>query len=62
MFSPAYVDEAGQKTKKSWVECDLLGETEMLGFDAPLPDGCPYVLEHKLTEEALDDLEDDDAT
>lgn len=28
-----------------------------LGWDSDVPEGCPYVLEHKMTEEAIEDLD-----
>jgi len=59
VFSPAHVDDVGEKTTRSYVEC-LLGGAEMLGWDSELPDGCPYVLEHRLTDEALADLDEDE--
>lgn len=55
-FSPAYVDDEGRKTKRSSVECALLNDVP-LGWDSDVPEGCPYVLEHKMTEEAIEDLD-----
>jgi len=59
-FRPAMLDEAGNKVRKSFVECGLADDETMLGWGSEVPEGCPYVLEHKLSEEAVSGLEDDD--
>lgn len=54
-FSPAIVIEDGTKTKLSYVECALTAAC--LGWDGEVPEGCPFVLEQKLTEESVEDLD-----
>ena len=48
------VGDDGLEVRKSFVDCSLV----CCGLDwrSSVPDGCPYVLEHKMTEEAVEDL------
>lgn len=56
MFSPACIDDTGKMTKHSWVECSLVEPGVSLGWNSDVPDKCPYILEHKMTEEAIEEL------
>jgi hypothetical protein len=62
-FSPAVVNDRDVKIQLTFIECGL-SVGEPMGWDDEIPDGCPYMLEHKLTEDAVSDFdkEDDDAT
>ena len=56
VFSPAVVDSSDVKLKMTFVNCEL--EVGPIGWTEDVPAGCPYVLEHKLTEDAMADLDD----
>ena len=65
-LSPALVGEDGVEVRMSSVDCSLSPTGSCLGWRSEVPDGCPYILEHKMTEEAVADLvvmegEEDDA-
>lgn len=53
-LSPALVGEDGLEVRRSCVDC--CKASGGLGWLSNVPDGCPYVLEHKMTEEAVEDL------
>lgn len=53
-FSPALVGENGLKVRRSFVDCLLASGG--LGWHSEVPEGCPYILEHKMTEEMAEDL------
>ena len=64
-FRPAMVDEEGNMCRRSYVECDL-ARHGTLGWKSKVPDGCPYLLEHKLSEDSVAEMdteedEEDDA-
>ena len=58
-LSPAVVDEKDVKLKLTFVDCGL-STGGPVGWDDAVPEGCPYVLEHKLTEDAVADLDKED--
>jgi hypothetical protein len=60
VFRPALVDGDGNTVRRTYVECQL-AQPELMGWDGSPPDGCPYVLEHKLSEEAVSELEEEEA-
>lgn len=56
-FSAALLNDKGERVRNSIVDCEL--DTGGLGWDSEIPDGCPYVLEHKLMEESMESLSAD---
>jgi hypothetical protein len=58
------VGEDGVEVRTSGADCALVGAS-FIGWRSEVPEGCPYVLEHKMTEEAVADFgmegEEDDA-
>lgn len=49
------IGDDGLEVRKSFVDCSL--SSGGLGWNSGVPEGCPYILEHKMTEEAVEDLE-----
>ena len=48
-YHPSFFDDEGRMTRAPWADCALaVGE---LSYGDEVPDGCPYVLEHALTQE-----------
>lgn len=63
-FSPAVVDDRDVKLKLTFVDCGLVSGG-VIAWDDEVPEACPYMLEHKLTEDDMADFDkedEDDAT
>ena len=55
-FSAALVNDRGDRVRSSFAECIVSGTQELCGWDSEIPDGCPYVLEHTLMGENVNEL------
>jgi len=53
-FNPAMIRDDGSEVRASFVDCTLVSMA--VGWRSEIPEGCPYILEHKMTEDAVEDL------
>ena len=52
-FLPALMDENSEKWSPSCVDCAI---GEYVEWDSDVPDGCPFRLEHLMSQDSVDDL------